>query len=84
MSQTGTGRSFFGKPDAPTNIMSDASDTAVGALLQQFIDGHWCQVAFLTQLNPSKVHFLAIYYAIKHFCHFVKGRNFTFLPTTNL
>jgi len=52
------------KPDTPTNIMSDASDTAVGAVLQQFIDGHWCPVAFFsrklnTQLNPSIVHLIA-------------------------
>lgn len=29
------------KPHALTNIMTDASNTAVGAVLQQYIDGQW-------------------------------------------
>ena len=29
---------WYPKPDAPTNIMTDASNTTVGAVLQQLID----------------------------------------------
>jgi len=74
------------KPDAPTNIMSDASDTAVGAVLQQFIDGHWCPVAFFQKNFPQQkqsiVHLtelLVMYLAIKHFRHFVEGWEFHIL-----
>ncbi len=32
--------------DAPTCLMTDASDAAVGAVLQQYIEGQWCRIAF--------------------------------------
>ena len=39
--------------------MTDASSVAVGAVLQQFIDDHWCPIAFslpsLSQLRPDTV-----------------------------
>ena len=75
---------FHPKPDAPTCIMADASDVAVGAVLQQLIDNQWCPVAFFsTKLKPAETKYstfdrelLAIYLAIKHFRHFVVGRQF--------
>ena len=75
---------FHPKPDAPTCIMTDASDVAVGAVLQQLIDNQWCPVAFFsTKLKPAETRYstfdrelLAIYLAIKHFRHFVEGRQF--------
>ena len=72
------------KPDAPTSIMTDASDVAVGAVLQQFIDGHWCPIAYFSKsLKPAETRYstfdrelLAVYLAIKHFRYFVEGREF--------
>ena len=56
----------------------DASDVAVGAVLQQFIDGHWCPIAYFSKsLKPAETRYsmfdrelLAVYLAIKHFREF--------------
>ena len=72
------------KPDAPTCIVTDASNIAVGAVLQQLIDGAWCPISFFSKkLQPSETRYstfdrelLAVYLAIKHFRHFVEGREF--------
>ena len=29
------------QPDAPINVMTDASDIAIGAVLRQHLDGQW-------------------------------------------
>ena len=69
---------FHPKPDAPT---CDASNVAIGAVLQQFIDSQWCPVSFFSR--STETHYstfdhelLAIYLSIKHFQHFVEGHNF--------
>ncbi len=62
-------------PDAPTSIMTDASDVAVGAVLQQYIKEQWCPLAFFSRtLKSAETRYstydrelLAIYLAIKHF-----------------
>ncbi len=36
-------------PDAPTCLMTDASDIAVGAVLQQYVNGSWCPIAFFSK-----------------------------------
>ena len=36
--------------DAPTCIMTDASDTAVGTVLQQYINNHWHPISFFSSL----------------------------------
>ena len=72
------------KPNAHTCIMADFSDCAVGAVLQQYIDGGWCPIAcFSKKLCPAETRYstfdrelLAIYLAIRHFRHFVEGREF--------
>ena len=64
--------------------MTDASDTAVGAVLQQQINDEWKPIAFFSKrLKPAETRYstfdyelLAIYLAIKHFQHFVEGRQF--------
>lgn len=66
------------KPDAPTCIITDASDTAVGAVLQQCIADVWCPISFFSRkLKPAETRYstelLAIYLAIKHF---LEGREF--------
>ena len=70
--------------DAPTNIMSDASDTAVGAVLQQKIGDAWKPIAFFSRrMKPAETRYstfdrelLAMYLAVKHFQHFVEGCQF--------
>ena len=65
--------------------MSDESDNAVGAVLQQFINDQWCPVAFFSKkLKPAETKYstfdrelLAVYLAIKQFRHFVEGRQFS-------
>lgn len=70
--------------DAPTCIAADASDHAVGAVLQQLIEGAWSPIAYFSKkLQPAETRYstfdrelLAVYLAIKHFRHFVEGRDF--------
>ena len=45
-------------PDAPTNIMTDASNTAVGAVLQQFINNTWRPIAFFSKQYLETYSFL--------------------------
>ena len=71
-------------PDAPTCIMTDASDVAVGAVLQQFIDGMWKPISYFPRkLNPAESRYstydrelLAIYLSVWHFHHFIEGHVF--------
>ena len=68
--------------NAPTCLMTDAADTAVGAVLQQHINGTWHPISFFScKLTPAETRYstfdrelLAVYLAIKHFCHFLEGR----------
>ncbi len=63
------------------------SDHAVGAVLQQFSDGSWSPIAYFSKkLQPAQTRcstfdweLLAVYLAIKHFRHFVEGREFHML-----
>ena len=74
----------YPKPFAPTCIMCDALDTAVGAVLQQEHDGVWRPLSYFSRkLHPAETRYstfdrelLAIYLLIKHFRHFVEGRDF--------
>ena len=73
---------------APTSIMTDASDVAVGAVLQQLVGDEWRPIAYFSKkLKPAETRYstfdrklLAIYLAIKHFRHILEGRPF-FVPT---
>ena len=63
-------------------IMSDASDIAVGAVLQQVADGQWQPVAYFSR--PTEHHYstydrelLAMYLSVKHFRYFIEGRSFS-------
>ena len=65
--------------------MTDASDIAVGAVLQQLIVDQWQPIAYYShKLSPAECQYstydrelLAVYLAIKHFRHYVEGRAFT-------
>ena len=62
--------------------MTDASDVAVGAVLQQ-----WCPISFFSKaLKPAETRYstfdrklLAVYLALKHFQYFLEGREFHIL-----
>ena len=70
---------------APTALTSDASDTALGAVLEQRIRGVWRPLAFFSrQLRKPERNYatfdrelLGIHLAIKHFNYFLEGRSFT-------
>ena len=71
-------------PDVPTCLMTDASDTTVGAVLQQHIKGSWHPISFFSKkmtytekrYSTFDRELLAVYLAIKHFRHFLEGREF--------
>ena len=75
---------FHPRPDAPTCLITDASDVAVGAVLQQLIGAVWSPIAYFSRkLQPAESKYstfdhelLAICLAVKHFRHFVEGRTF--------
>ena len=81
---TDTATLAFPSSAAPTSITTDASNTGVGAVLQQFTDGDWQPIAFFSKKFSSAEakysafdrELLAIYKAIKRFRYFIKGRQF--------
>ena len=74
-------------PDAPYCLMTDASNTAVGSVLQQHINGIWHPISFFSKrLQPAEAKYstfsrelLAIYLSIRHFRHYLEGRDFYIL-----
>lgn len=69
-------------PDANLSLMSDASNTSIGAVLQQQVDNNWRPLGYFsrkltqTEMNYSTYdrELLAIYMAIRHFKNLVEGR----------
>ena len=65
-------------------IATDASDIAVGAVLQQYVKGERKPISFFSKtMKPAERRYstfdrelLAIYLAIKYFKHYVEGRHF--------
>ena len=70
--------------NAPTSLTVDASDVAVGAVLQQLVHGSWKPLGFFSkQLRPPERKYsafdrelLALYLGIRHFRYFLEGRSF--------
>ena len=70
------------KLNTPMCLMRDASDNAVGAVLQQYIGSSWQPIAFFSKkMKPAETLYstfdrelLAIYT-----CHFLEGRSFPIL-----
>ena len=68
-------------PNALTSLMTDASDSSVGAVLQQYVNEQWQPISFFSKkLKPSETRYstfdrelLAVYLSIKHF---LEGRIF--------
>jgi len=73
------------QPQAKTSIAVDASDTAIGAQLEQMQNGHWVPLAFFSRkLSSTEKKYsafdrelLSVYQAVKHFRHFVEAKPFT-------
>lgn len=72
-------------PQAPISIATDASDVAVGAVLQQYVRNTWVPLAFFSRkLKPPERKYsafnrelLALYLGIRHFRYFLQSRPFT-------
>ncbi|BHF80208.1 hypothetical protein SprV_0702333200 [Sparganum proliferum] len=72
-------------PDAPISVMVDATNVAVGAVLQQHLAGRTQSLAFFSRkFSPAETHYstfgrqlLVVFLAVKHFRHFLEGRDFT-------
>ena len=68
-------------PNAATCITTDASNVAVGAVLEQFIEGQWKPISFFSdKFTPVHLTYsafdrerLAAYLAVRHFQYFVEG-----------
>nr|VZI50019.1 unnamed protein product [Spirometra erinaceieuropaei] len=75
------------RSDAQLTHMTDASSTAVGASLQQSVSGVLQPLAFFSKkLSPAETRYsvfgrelLAVYLSIRHFRHFLEGREFVVL-----
>ncbi|KAK3792219.1 hypothetical protein RRG08_035976 [Elysia crispata] len=75
----------YPRTDCPLALTSDASDVAVGAVLEQFNKGHRQPLAFFSrQLRKAEIKYnafdrelLGVYLAIRHFRFMHEGRNFT-------
>ena len=72
------------RADAPTAVTVDASDIAVGGVLQQLTDDVWRPLAFFSRKLSSAQRkwsafdreLLALHSSIRHFRYFVEGRHF--------
>jgi cleavage and polyadenylation specificity factor subunit 1 len=72
-------------PSAPLALVTDASTSAIGAVLQQRVDNAWQPLAFFSKkLNPAQHKYSAydrelpaVYEAVEHFCHMLEARHFT-------
>ena len=41
------------QPGMPINVMTDASDITIGGVLQQYLDGQWCPLAYFSRRLSS-------------------------------
>ncbi|KAK3778131.1 hypothetical protein RRG08_052278 [Elysia crispata] len=75
----------YPEPEAHISLTSDASEQAVGAVLEQYVQGVWQPLAFFSKrLRPPEKKYstfdrelLGLYLAIRHFRFFLEGRPFT-------
>ncbi|UYV82642.1 hypothetical protein LAZ67_22000318 [Cordylochernes scorpioides] len=74
----------FPHPELPLSLSADASDSAIGGVIQQKENGMWRPVAFFSKkLNNTQKNYstydrelLSIYLSIKHFNYLLEGREF--------
>jgi len=70
---------------APTSLTVDASDIAIGGVLEQYMDGLWRPLAFFsrqlrlpeTKYSAFDRELLAMHLSVRHFRYFLEGRPFT-------
>lgn len=70
--------------DSPLALVTDASNSALGSVLQQNVEGEWQPLAFYSKkLSKSQQKYsaydrelLAVYESVKHFRHMVEGKHF--------
>ena len=75
----------FPAPGAPLTLSTDASDIAIGGVLEQVIHGTPQPIAFFSRkLSPAESRYstfdrelLAVYSSVRHFRHFLQGTSFT-------
>ena len=75
----------FPAPGAPLLLSTDASDVAMGGVLEQRLHGHPQPLAFFSRkLSPAETRYstfdrelLAVYSSVRHFRHFLHGTSFT-------
>ena len=75
----------FPVPSASLFLTTDASDVAMGAVLEQTVQGRAQPIAFFSRkLSPTEARYstfdrelLAVYAAVRHFRHFLQGTTFT-------
>lgn len=78
-------------PGAPGSLVADASDYAIGAVLQQRVNDTWQLLGFMTKslsLAQRKYsaydrELLAMYTAVKRLRHAVEGRDFAIYTDHN-
>ncbi|GFU20321.1 retrovirus-related Pol polyprotein from transposon 17.6 [Nephila pilipes] len=74
----------FPKSGLPLSLCADASDFAIGSVLQQYVDESWKSIAFYSKkLNETQKAYstydrelLGIYLSVKHFKHLLEGNDF--------
>ena len=75
---------FHPQSNSALSLMTDASDVAVGAVLQQRVNHVWQPFgSFSKRLQPVETHYsafgrelLAVYLSIRYFRHHLEGRQF--------
>lgn len=79
------------KTNAAVSLTTDASDYAIGAVIEQYEEGVWKPLSFFSRkLSTVEAKYstydrelLAIFAAIKQFRHMLEGRNFTIYTDHN-
>jgi hypothetical protein len=68
-------------PTAPLALVTDASTSAMGTVLQQHVHNAWQPLAFFSRkLNPAQQKYqelLAVYKAVRYFRHMLEACHFT-------
>lgn len=73
------------RPDSALRLSTDASNIAVGAVLEQRVDNQWQPLGFFSKkLSPAEQKYstydrelLAAFLGTRHFVHMIEGRNTT-------